>query len=460
MSHPLSRRIFLKSGALALASLGLAPTFGPDFLREVAFAAEPNRLKTGTGGKRVLICIFLRGAVDGLSVAAPHGDADYYKLRKVGNGGIALPRTGAGALLDLDGQFGLHPALGALKPLYDAGHFAPIHAVGSPNATRSHFDAQDYMESAIPGNKSGADGWLTRAIGNCPEDARNAAAKIERARIRSVAMTAQLPRSMAGDNAALAIANLRDFGVGKTLPMITRRNRRGAVSAVPAAGNAAGSDASAGFEALYAGAVGDVLHGTSEETFDALKLLGGIDAAAYKPSGGAIYPRGSFGDSLQGLAQLIKADVGLEIGFAEAGGWDTHVNQGNAQGALARRLQELGDGIAALWNDLGDRMNDVTILTMSEFGRTARQNGDGGTDHGHGTCFLALGGSINGGKVLGQWPGLGLEQLHEQRDLAVTTDFRSVFGEIAAKHLGVQDLGAVFPGFEGTAKDFRGVMKI
>jgi len=458
MSTPLSRRIFLKSGALALASLGFAPTFGPSFLRDVAFAAEPNRKTGATGGKKVLICIFLRGAVDGLSVVAPHGDADYYNLRKLGNGGIALPRTGEGALLDLDGQFGLHPALSALKPLYDAGHFAPIHAVGSPNATRSHFDAQDYMESALPGDKSGADGWLTRAINNCPEDARNAAATIERAQIRSVAMTAQLPRSMSGDASALAIANLSEFGVGKNQPMpqMARMNkRRGGQMA-----HEAGADSAAGFEALYAGAVGDVLHGTGQETFDALKLLGGIDANNYRPARGAIYPRGTLGDSLKGLAQLIKADVGLEIGFAEAGGWDTHVNQGGAQGQLGRRLQELGDGIGALWNDLGDRMNDVTILTMSEFGRTARQNGDGGTDHGHGTCFLALGGSVNGGKVLGKWPGMAPEQLHEGRDLAVTTDFRSVFGEIASRHLGIRDLKAVFPGFAGTASDFRGVMKI
>ncbi len=457
MSQPLSRRIFLKSGALAVASLGLAPTFGPHFLRDVAFAAEPNRLSGKSGGKKVLICIFLRGAVDGLSVIAPHGDPAYYQLRSVGNGGIALPRTGAGALLDLDGQFGLHPSLRALKPLYDAGHFAAIHGVGSPNATRSHFDAQDYMESAIPGDKSGTDGWLTRAINNCPEDARNAAAKIQRAQIRSVSMTAQLPRAMSGDDSALAIANLSDFGVGKMLPVSTgKRNRRQNGGMAPTGG----ADSSAGFEALYAGAVGDVLHGTGEETFDALKLLGGIDAKNYRPAAGANYPRTSFGTSLQGLAQLIKANVGLEIGFAEAGGWDTHVNQGNAGGQLARRLQELGDGIAALWNDLGDRMNDVTILTMSEFGRTARQNGNGGTDHGHGTCFLALGGAVNGGKVLGEWPGMAPEQLNEGRDLAVTTDFRSVFGEIATKHLGIRDLNAVFPKFDNKISDFRGVMKV
>ena len=466
-----SRRIFLKSGALALASLGFAPTLGPRFLREVAFAAETNRLKSGAGGKKILICVFLRGAVDGLSLVAPHGDANYYQLRRTGNGGIALPRTGEGAVLDLDGTFGLHPALKVLAPLYKQGFLAPIHAVGSPHATRSHFDAQDYMESALPGDKSGASGWLTRAIANCPQDARIRAAKIDaanpEAQIRAVSMTAQLPRSFSGDASALAIANLSDFGVGKTAPMegkLGGKNaRRNAIpAAMPLAANPtamANPDPAAGFEALYAGAVGDVLHGTGQETFDALKLLKNVDPRKYVPQNGAIYPRGRLGDSLRGIAQLIKADVGLEIAFAEAGGWDTHVAQGNSQGQLARRLQELGDSMGALWSDLGDRMADVTILTMSEFGRTARQNGDGGTDHGHGTCFLALGGNVAGGRVLGDWPGLAPEQLHESRDLAVTTDFRSVFGEIAARHLGVRNLDAVFPGFKSNPADFRGVMK-
>jgi uncharacterized protein (DUF1501 family) len=453
-----SRRVFLKSGALALASLGFTPGFGPRFLRDVAFAAEPNRAARGAGGKKVLICVFLRGAVDGLSMVVPHGDPAYYQLRSTGSGGIALPRTGPGGVLDLDGMFGLHPALSALLPIYKAGHMAPIHGVGSPNATRSHFDAQDYMESALPGDKSASNGWLARAIANCPEDARTKAAQIERAQIRAVSMTAQLPRSLAGDASALSIASLSDFGVGKEMPVMAKRERRNAPVRPTTA--AAPADPAAGFESLYAGAVGDVLHGTGQETFEALRLLNGLDPNKYAPAGGAVYPRGRLGESLKGIAQLIKADVGLEIAFAEAGGWDTHVNQGNAQGQLGRRLQELGDGLGALWNDLGDRMSDVTILTMSEFGRTARQNGDGGTDHGHGTCFLTLGGNVNGGQVLGQWPGLAPEQLHDGRDLAVTTDFRSVFGEIASKHLGIKDLNDVFPGFEGTPKDFRGVMKI
>jgi uncharacterized protein (DUF1501 family) len=453
MSTPLSRRIFLKSGALALASLGFAPGFGPRFLRDVAFAADSAR---PSRGRKVLICVFLRGAVDGLSMVVPHGDAAYYQLRQTGAGGIAVPRTGAGGVLDLDGSFGLHPALKALLPIYKAGHMAPIHAVGSPNATRSHFDAQDYMESALPGDKSASTGWLTRAIANCPEDARNRAAQIERAQIRAVSMTAQLPRSFAGDDAALAIANLNSFGIGKGAPAPKMARRVAKTTPAPTTD----PDPAAGFEALYAGAVGDVLHGTGQETFDALKLLENLRPASYVAASGATYPRGKFGDSLQGIAQLIKADVGLEIAFAEAGGWDTHVNQGSSDGQLARRLAELGDGLAALYTDLGDRMADVTILTMSEFGRTARQNGNSGTDHGHGTCFLALGGNVAGGQVLGKWPGLAPEQLYEGRDLAVTTDFRTIFGEIAARHMGIKNLEAVFPGFKVQPANFRGVMRV
>ncbi len=443
-----TRRLFLKSGALALASVGVAPGWGPQFLRGTVFADETKR----SGKRKILICIFQRGAVDGLSMVVPHGDAAYYGLRSTSPGGIALPRTGDGAVVDLDGKFGLHPALAMLKPIYDQGFLAPIQAVGSPNPTRSHFDAQDYLESALPGDKSGRDGWLTRTLAQCPEDARRKAAGLSSA--RAIAMTPQLPRSFAGDDEALAVADLRNFGVGKN-PVYRGVKAQGAPT-----GGAMGGNAAAGFEALYAGAVGDVLHGAGAETFEALKLLDGIKPDQYQPAKGANYPNGRFGSSLKQIAQLIKSDVGLEIAFAESGGWDTHVNQGGAQGQLARRLGEFGQGLAALWADLGDRMADVTILTMSEFGRTARQNGDGGTDHGHATCFFTLGGNVAGGRVLGQWPGLAPEQLYEKRDLAVTTDFRDVFGEVAARHMGVHDLKTVFPGYETGPQKFRGVLRI
>jgi uncharacterized protein (DUF1501 family) len=219
-----------------------------------------------------------------------------------------------------------------------------------------------------------------------------------------------------------------------------------------------------GFEAMYDDAVGDMLHAGApwadgKETFEALKQLRNITATAYVPAQGAQYPRSGYGQALQQVAQLIKGDVGLQIAFVESNGWDTHAGQGAAQGRLARNLQEFGQGLAALYTDLGDRIADVVILTMSEFGRTARQNGNGGTDHGHATCFLALGGSINGGKVLGQWPGLAPEQLFEDRDLAVTTDFRAVFGEAAQRHLGIKNLGPVFPGVENLTQSFRGIMR-
>jgi uncharacterized protein (DUF1501 family) len=431
-----TRRVFLKQGAMALVAAGVAPTFGPAFLRSTAFADEPRRNGKAGGGRKVLICIFQRGAVDGLSMVVPHGDPFYYQHRSVN--GIAIAQTGEGGVLDLDGKFGLNPNLRALKPLYDAGHLAAIQAVGSPSATRSHFDAQDFMEAAVL-DKSARDGWLARTLENCPEDAARRAGQNA---FRGVALTGQVPRSLQGYSDALAIPDLNTFDVKDEMAM-----------------GAMGANKNGGFEALYDQAVGDVLHGTGKETFEALKQLRAITAKPYAPENNARYPNGKFGDSLRQIAQLIKADVGLEVAFAESGGWDTHNNQGGAQGTLGRRLQEFGGGLAALYADLGDRMDDVVILTMSEFGRTVRQNGTNGTDHGHATCFFALGGKVAGGKVLGDWPGLAPEQLYENRDLQVTTDFRDVFAEIAQKQMGVRDLKAVFPSYTTSATKFRGVLR-
>ncbi len=429
----ISRRLFLKSGALALVSVGAVPVLGPTFLRRAVFADEVSRKNSKSGGRKTLICVFQRGAVDGLSVIVPHGDADYYKLRNVGAGGIALARAGSDGVLDLDGHFGLHPALKSLLPIYKSGHLAPIQAVGSPSSTRSHFDAQDFMETGSP-DRTLPDGWAARALSHCPEDA----AKLH-STFRAVSMTTATPKTFLGERDALAIPDLRTFGV-----------KGGGADLASSLGdmqskNAPKKDASGGFESLYDNDVGDVLGGTGRESFEAIKILKSLSSKPYQPANGAKYPNGNFGKSLSQIAQLIKADVGVEIAFAESGGWDTHVNQGGVQGQLSRRLQDFGDGLAALYADLGDRMNDVVILTMSEFGRTAKQNGNGGTDHGHATCFLALGGDVSGGKVLGDWPGLAPEQLNEKRDLAVTTDFRDVFGEVAQRHLGVTDLAAVFP---------------
>jgi len=429
-----TRRIFLKNGAMAVVAAGIGPAFGPSFLRSTAFAAEPNRNGKASGGRKILICIFQRGAVDGLSMVVPHGDPFYYQHRTLN--GIALPRTGEGGVLDLDGMFGLHPAMASLKKIYDQKHLVAVQAVGSHHATRSHFDAQDFMEGAIF-DKAARNGWLARTLENCPEDAAN------HSTFRGVSLTNRVPRSFQGYPDALAIPNLDTFDVKEEMLMMG--GRRGNVD---------------GFESLYDGAVGDVLHSTGQDTFEALKQLRAITSKPYAPARGAAYPGGKFGESLRQIAQLIKADVGLEVAFAESGGWDTHANQGSSQGNLARRLGEFSNGIAALYTDLGDRMNDVVILTMSEFGRTVRQNGNSGTDHGHGTCFLALGGNVQGGKVLGQWPGLAPEQLYENRDLAVTTDFRNVFSEIAQKHMGVRDLKTVFPDYVMGQEKFRGVLGV
>jgi uncharacterized protein (DUF1501 family) len=405
------RRVFVKNSALALVTLGLSPTF----LRRTAFGMSLPRAEKG----KVLICLFQRGAADALNVVVPHGDPSYYQLRS--SIAIAPPARSAGAAgaIDLDGFFGLHPALAPLKPLWDRGLLAPIHAVGSPSATRSHFDAQDYMESATPDNKGTADGWLNRylaASGTCEQ------CKVTP--FRAVAMTPQTPRVLQGSAPVVAMNSVAEFSVRS------------------------GGTQSEQLEALYRTGSADLIHGTGTEMFEAVKMLRAANPQQYEPQNGALYPASQFGQRLKSVAQLVKAKVGLEVAFADVGGWDTHVNQGGATGQLAQRLDDFGQSIAALVTDLGDRMEDVVILTMSEFGRMARQNGSGGTDHGHAGAMFAIGGAVKGRKVHGRWPGLAPEQLYEGRDLALTTDFRAVFAEVASKHLGATKLEAMFPGFK------------
>ncbi len=433
----ISRRLFLKNGAFALASIGVGPMFGPTFLRSTAFGET-----TAQKRKKTLICIFQRGAADGLNIVVPHGDPNLYTHR----GGFAVARpskSDAQSALDLDGFFGLHPALASFMPIFKDGHLAAIQACGSPDGTRSHFDAQDYMEAGTPGDKRAPGGWLSRAVLACPEDRAKLASG---GPFRAVAMGCDngLPLSLQGDLGALAIPDLASFGIGI-------KNLKGKGLNVGGANGVVD-----GFESIYDSAVGDVLHGPGKESFEAIAALNKLSPGSYTAANGAVYPNGRFGQSMKQIAQLVKADVGVEVAFAEMGGWDTHTTQANR---LTQQLRDFGQGISALYRDLGDRMSDVVILTMSEFGRTVRPNGTNGTDHGHATCFFALGGDVQGGKVLGHWPGLAPEQLYENRDLALTTDFRAVFGEIAVKHLGAQGLDKIFPGYTGTASDFRGVMR-
>ncbi len=424
----MNRRFFLKSSGIALASVGVMQSV-PSFLQRTALAQGVSR--AGAGGRRkTLIAIFQRGAVDGLNVVIPHGESAYYSLRP--SLAIAKPK-GAGdsreAAIDLDGFFGLHPSLAPFKPLWDAKRLAIVDAVGSPDNTRSHFDAQDYMESATPGKKGTPDGWLNRYLQSKPTQKASP--------FRAVSMTQNMPRALYGRAPAVAISNLADFSI-----------RAGAYS----------QNVQGGFESMYDQSVNDVLGGTGRETFEAVNFLKKVNPAQYKPENGAQYPRTPFGQSLLQISQMIKAGVGLEVAFTDIGGWDTHSNQGNARGQLALRLTEFGAGINALVADLGALMDDVVILTMSEFGRTARENGTRGTDHGHANAMFVIGNSVRGGKVYGDWPGLKSSDLYEGRDLALTTDFRDVFGELVQKHLGNSNLQAVFPGYAASATKFRGTI--
>ena len=400
----ITRRGFLRGGALALVGTSVVPAF----LKRSIYA----QMDTAASRGKKLVVVFQRGACDGLNVVVPYAEPNYYAMRPT----IAIqPKE----LLDLNGFFGLHPAMAAMKPLYDAGHLAVVHAAGSPDSTRSHFDAQDYMESGTPGRKATVDGWLNRAL-------QAEAFEAKPSPFRAVALGTQLPRTLQGRVPAVAMANLSDFSVGGKGPQT--------------------SPVSNAFESMYDGSNDAVLHGTGQETFEAVKMLKSANPAQYKPAAGVNYPNTAFGNSLKQVAQLLKANLGVEAAFSDIGGWDTHQNQGAANGQLATRLREFSDTIAAFWNDMGDEAENITLVTMSEFGRTARQNGTGGTDHGHANVMFVLGGQVKGGKVYGKWPGLANEQLNEGRDLAVTTDFRNVLGEAAYRSLGVHQLDAVFPG--------------
>jgi uncharacterized protein (DUF1501 family) len=429
----LNRRVFLKQGALTFLCAGAGPFGGLPFLRQAALAADLGA--STLNDDKVLVCIFQRGAVDGLSMVVPYGDPGYYQNRKEIS--IAPPSQAAGAAgaLDLDGYFALHPGLAALLPIYKEGRLAPIQACGSPNASRSHFESQDLMESGIDESCGVQDGWLNRLVTACPEDSA------KRTAFNAVSMTSVIPRSLQGEEDAMAIRDLDTFGLNGDV---------GAMLAGP-------SGTASGFESMYGSAVDTVLHGTAKESFDALALLQDTRSRPYQPSNGAVYPASSFGRNLRQIAQLIKARVGVKIAFAEVDGWDTHANQGNDKGQLAGRLTDFGGALAALYRDLGDRMSDVVVVTMSEFGRAAHQNGNRGTDHGHGTCFFTMGGSIKGGKVYGDWPTLAPDKLFQNRDLAVTTDFRDVFGEICARHFGVgmNDMAKLFPNYAVDAQRFR-----
>jgi uncharacterized protein (DUF1501 family) len=393
-----SRRSFLKSAGLGFLALGVPPAF----IVRAAGAQQNSRGK-------VLVVVFQRGGMDGLNVIIPFKDRAYYALRP--SIAVAEPASGEERAIDLDGYFGLHPALAPLKGIYDQGHLAIIHAAGSPDNTRSHFDAQDYMEIGTPGIKGTPDGWLNRYLKEKP---------LGESPFRGVAVGAQTPRILGGAAPTLSLSTIEEFRL--------RNQTMGAA-----------------LQRLYTNSTDPLFRQGGHSLFDAMARLRAIESKI--PPSSASYPVGRFSNGLRQIARLIKADVGLEIVFTEIEGWDTHVAEGGATGILANRLREFGGGLAAFYQDLGDYLDDVIVLTMSEFGRTARENGSRGTDHGHANVMFAMGGRVRGGKVYGRWPGLAPEVLYEGRDLDLTTDYRTVCSEVFTRHLAQRELTRIFPGF-------------
>src|SRR5712664_1222870 len=411
-----SRRVFVKSGGVAMIGMSTIPAF---LQRAVAATPMPNKKK--------LIVLFQRGAADGLNIVVPFAEENYFRIRP----SIAIPQPRHAldaAALHLDCFFAFHPSLAPLGPLFHNGQLAIVHAAGSPDTTRSHFDAQDFMESGTPGVKSTDDGWLNRTVQSAHEENTSP--------FRAVAMGPNLPLTLRGPAPAIALADVKQFRVLSESKAVQ-----------------------GGFEALYAQTVDKVLRGTGTETFEAIDMLRKADPSRFQPENGADYPKSRVGQTLQQVAQLLKADIGMEVGFVDTGGWDNHVNEGGAQGQMSNLRRDLGQGLAARHQDLGDRIQDVVVVTMSEFGRTAHENGNRGTDHGHANCMFVMGGPVKGGKVYGKWPGLGDHQLYEGRNLALTTDFRSVLGEIIKGHVGCEDLKTVFPGCNNAPRKFPGPVR-
>lgn len=411
-----SRRAFLKAGGLVMFGIGAGGI--PPFVSRAAASMKAERLYKK---KKILICIFQRGAMDGLMAVSPFTDNFFKEARPTLFMNPATTSAG-GSLIDLDGKFGLHPAMKSFERLFREKRLAIVHGIGSPNGTRSHFDAQDYMESGTPFNKGTASGWLNRAVGLLGHEATP---------FRAVSLTSSMPRSFYGDNPSVAINNLQDFSI----------QMRGN----PNAANLA----SKSFEDLYDQTSSGLLKETGKESFEAIKMLEKTNVKNYKPDHEAVYPSGSLGNSLKQIAQLIKMDVGVEVAFAESGGWDTHFNQGRENGVFARNVADLSNSITAFWQDMTAYQDDITVMTMTEFGRTVKQNGTGGTDHGRASCNFILGNKVSGGIVHGQLPVLARENLEDLRDLPVTTDFRAVFSEVADKHLLINNDKILFPDWTG-----------
>ncbi len=410
-SSNLSRRAFLGASGVAMLSLTLGGV--PSFVVRAATALRPSTSLR----KKTLICIFQRGAVDGLMAVPPLNDPDFNKARIR----LAMRLGDDKGLIKLDENFALHPAFQSFVPMFREGRLAVVHAIGSPNSTRSHFDAQDYMESGTPGQKA-SEGWLHRAAQQL---------KTEATPFRSVACCTALPLSMNGASVPLVIDDLKQFRVDDS----RAQNSPGVAQS---------------FEALYSQSNQGLMAQSGSESVDALHTIKRLGLDRDDSSSAARYPKTSFGKHCQQVARMIRADIGLEIVFLESTGWDTHVQQGTVNGQFQRVASDFAQSISALWNDLGSKQDDVCIMTMTEFGRTVKENGSGGRDHGRGSCMFVLSNAVNGGHVHGNLPRLAPENLADGRDVPVTTDFRALFSAVAAQHLSIAHPQNLFPGWNGT----------
>jgi uncharacterized protein (DUF1501 family) len=414
----MDRRTWLKTCAIAGGAL-LLPIGRRGWAASTAESVNSQRL----------IVVMLRGAVDGLSVVVPYSENAYYQARS--RIAIGKPGTDGGAL-DLDGRFGLHPALAPLLPYWKDRSLAFVHASGSPAPSRSHFEAQDFMESGTPGVTSTNDGWMNRLLGQLPGTHASTSA---------ISLGDAQPRIVSGRQAVANVA----LGRAAVRPLATDR---------PLVGSA--------FDHLYDG--DDALARAYREGRQARKdVLADLheDAPEDPKASGGAPPAQGFAQDAQQLARILRNDTKVRMAFLAIGGWDTHVNQGNAKGQLATRLAALGDGLDTLLRELGSLRNDTTIVVMSEFGRTVHENGNAGSDHGHGNAMWLLGGGVVGGKIYGEWPGLDDSGLYERRDLAITTDFRSVLANVCERRLRLSDkaLSQVFPQAPAVSRRLDGMTR-
>ncbi len=406
----LSRREWMKKMA-TVGAVGVGATMLPSWMPRLAFAQD-DQSPSGD----VMVCIFLRGGIDGLSAVIPYSEgANYYDVRPTQ--AVPEPSNDDNSAIDLDGQFAFHPAMESLKHVYDSGDLAVVHATGSIDPSRSHFDAMLFMEYGTPGNKTTDTGWIGRHL--------QSTAYRSNSPFRAVGMGAMLPTSLRGPVSSLALQSIADFHLRGREDEIQRMQQT--------------------LAQLYAITTpGKILEHQAKLVFDTIDQLQRIDATTYQPENNAQYPDNEFGMGLKQVAQLIKSDVGLEVACIDIGGWDTHENQGTLDGEFAGLLTNLSHGLSAFYADVQKQMGRVTVVTMSEFGRRVVENGSAGTDHGHGNFMMLMGGNVAGGQVFSKWPTLQPEHL-DDGDLAITTDYRDVVAEVLQNRLRTDDLGFIFP---------------